>query len=133
MDDSRNKKRFEGNAGTAANRRRIGAIVHDDRGMASVEWHDAPEGEAQERPVLQIAGTPELTLKNDDVSYDPYARHAASLPKTSRGNTTRTDLRKLSEWIKMQRALEERKLRGDGDGDDGAGSAGSGDGGDEER
>ena len=132
MDDSRHKKQLELNAGTAANRRRIGTIVHDDRGMASVEWHDAPEGEAQERTVLQVAGTPELTLKNDDVSYDPYARHAASLPKTSRGNTTRTDLRKLSEWIKMQRALEERRLRGDGDGD-GDDGAGSGDGGDEER
>jgi hypothetical protein len=100
--------------GAAGNRRRIGLIVHDDRGQASVEWHDAPAGE--ERPVLEVLGNPKLTLKNEE-SYDPYSRHTASLPKTNPGNTTRTDLRKLSEWIKMKRELEERKLRGD-DGDD---------------
>lgn len=123
MDESHDKKRFEGNAGTAGNRRRIGTIVHDERGMASLEWHDAPEGEALERPVLQIVNTPELTLKDDEASYDPYARHGASLPKTTRGNTTRTDLRKLSEWIKMQRALEKRRLCGDDSGDDSGGDA----------
>ena len=117
VDQLRNKKRIEGKSGGAeANRRRIGLVVHDDRGQASVEWHDAPADE--ERPVLEVLGTPELALKNDDVSYDPYARHAASLPKTNPGNTTRTDLRKLSEWIKMKRALEERRLRGDVDEDE---------------
>jgi len=34
------------------------------------------------------------------------------------GTTSRTDLRKLSEWIKMKRELEERKLRGDSDTDE---------------
>jgi hypothetical protein len=111
VDESGKKKIIDGNSGGAAsNRRRIGMIVHDERGMASVEWHDVPRG-AVERPVLEILGSPELALKDDDVSYDPYARHAASLPKTNPGNTTRTDLRKLSEWIKMKRALEERKAR----------------------
>jgi len=98
-------------AASEAERRRIGLVVHDDRGQASVEWHDAPPD--YERPVLEVLGNPELTLKNDDVSYDPYSRHTASLPKLNPGNTTRTDLRKLSEWIKMKRELEERKLRGD--------------------
>jgi len=116
VDQPGNKKRIEGNSGRAeTNRRRIGLVVHDDRGQASVEWRDAPAD--LERPVLEILGTPELTLKNDDASYDPYARHAATLPKTSPGNTSRTDLRKLSEWIKMKRELEARKLRGDGAGD----------------
>ena len=80
--------------------------------MASVEWHDAPADE--QRPVLEVLGNPQLALKNEE-SYDPYARHTASLPKLNPGNTTRTDLRKLSEWIKMKRALEERKLRDDDD------------------
>ncbi|HEV2228916.1 MAG TPA: hypothetical protein VGR86_08155 [Steroidobacteraceae bacterium] len=117
MNGSGNKKRVEEKpVGPEANRRRIGLVVHDDRGQASVEWHDAPAD--FERPVLEILGNPELTLKNDDVSYDPYARHAASLPKTNPGNTTRTDLRKLSEWIKMKRAMEERKLHDDDDDDE---------------
>jgi len=113
VDESRKKKSAEGKSDASeSERRRIGMIVHDDRGMASVEWHDAPADEA--RPVLEILGNPKLTIK-DDASYDPYSRHAASLPKTNPGNTTRTDLRKLSEWIKMKRALEERRDRGDDD------------------
>ena len=82
--------------------------------MASVEWHDAPA--AERRPVLEILGNPQLTLESEE-SFDPYARHTASLPKLNPGNTTRTDLRKLSEWIKMKRELEERKLRDGGDDD----------------
>ena len=102
---------------SAANsdRRRIGVIVHDDRGMASVEWHDAPADE--QRPVLEVLGNPQLALEEDS-SFDPYARHTASLPKPNPGNTTRTDLRKLSEWIKMKRELEARKLRGGAGGAD---------------
>ena len=117
MHESGKKKTTEGNSGGAAtNRRRIGTIVHDDRGAASVEWHDAPPGE--ERPVLEILGGPGLTLKNDELSCDPYSRRTASPPTRSAGSTSRTDLRKLSEWIKLKRELEERKLRGDVDDDD---------------
>jgi hypothetical protein len=113
VDQSRNKKPMEENpGGTETNRRRIGMIVHDERGMASVEWHDAPSGE--ERPVLEVLGNPQLTLQPEE-TYDPYSRHTASLPKPNPGNTTRTDLRKLSEWIKMKRELEARKLRDDED------------------
>ena len=113
MDQSRDKKTTEPDSGgPEANRRRIGPIVHDDRGMASVEWHDAPAD--LQRPVLQVVANPPLAV-TDDASYDPYARHTATIPGTARGNTTRTDLRKLSEWIKMKRALEDRKLRGDPD------------------
>ena len=61
--------------------------------------------------MLEILGEPELALKEDDASYDPYARHHGDVrPGRARGNTTRTDLRKLSEWIKMMRALEDRRL-----------------------
>jgi hypothetical protein len=94
-------------------RRRIGLVVHDDRGQASVEWRDAPDD--YERPVLEVLGNPQLALKSEE-SYDPYARHTATYPRTGPGSTSRTDLRKLSEWIKMKRELEERKDR-DRDGD----------------
>jgi hypothetical protein len=90
-------------------RRRIGLVVHDDRGQASVEWRDAPDD--YQRPVLEVLGNPQLALKTDEESYDPYARHTATYPRTGPGSTSRTDLRKLSEWIKMKRELEERKDR----------------------
>jgi hypothetical protein len=89
-------------------RRRIGLVVHDDRGQASVEWRDAPDD--YERPVLEVLGNPQLAVKTEE-SFDPYARHTATYPRTGPGSTSRTDLRKLSEWIKMKRELEERKQR----------------------
>jgi hypothetical protein len=47
------------------------------------------------------------------VSHDPYMRIPEADRKRAPGQ--RTDLRKLSAWIKMMRSLEEAKLR---DGDD---------------
>ena len=87
-------------------RRRIGKVVHDDRGNASVEWQNAPSD--YERPVLEIQkdGRSE---RADENTFNPYAR---KVPRQSTGHTTRTDLRKLSEWIKQMRELEERKRNG---------------------
>ena len=95
-----------------AERRRIGQIVHDERGNAFVNWRDAPADET--RPVLEILGEPKLTLKAAEETFDPYARSRPprEAPRP-RGGTTRTDLRRLSEHIKLMRALEERKRRGD--------------------
>lgn len=114
MDDSSKKRQTQGTNGNAAEaeRRRIGTVVHDDRGNASVRWRDAPAD--YERPVLEILGEHKdhkLSIQSDE-SYDPYSRRPA---RTSTGNTSRTDLRKLSEWIKKMRELEERKRRGGGD------------------
>ena len=101
-----------------AERRRIGTIVHDDRGNASVRWRDAPE--TLERPVLEVLGDPGLALKPEQ-TFDPYAHTAErGTPRKSTGNTTRTDLRKLSEWIKLMRELEERKRNGGGGGGESA-------------
>jgi len=107
-------------------RRRLSRIVHDDRGNASVEWHDAPSD--YDRPKLEIesaTGTFRRLQAPDDLSlesqssFDPYASSRPVEPKPSkRGATTRTDLRKLSEWIKMKRELEERKLRSDSETDE---------------
>jgi len=102
-----------------AERRRIGKVVHDDRGNASVRWLDAPSD--YQRPVLELARDSAAARKSEE-SFNPYAHGAprstaSSTPTTatkrSTGNTTRTDLRKLSEWIKMMRELEERKRNGD--------------------
>ena len=93
-----------------AERRRVGAVVHDDRGNASVEWRAAPAN--HERPVLEVQREERLTLKTDETSYDPYAR---SRPVNG-GGARRTDLRRLGEWIKKMRELEERKRDGGGNG-----------------
>ena len=84
--------------------------MHDDRGNASVSWRDAPED--YERPVLELLGDPKLSVKSEE-TFDPYARGGMrrEAPRAS-GSTARTDLRKLSEWIKMMRALQERQRNG---------------------
>ncbi len=87
-------------------RRRIGTVVHDERGNASVSWRDAAAD--QQRPVLEILGEPKLTVKTEEETFDPYSRHRArSAPGAA--PRPRTDLRRLSEWIKMMRDLEARK------------------------
>ena len=86
-------------------RRRVGTVVHDDRGNASVSWRNAPGGEP--RDVLELLGGP-LSIKTDDNS-DPYARARADNKPKANSSTARTDLRKLSEHIKKMRELEERK------------------------
>lgn len=92
-------------------RRRLSRVRHDDRGNAYVEWIDAP-AELVERPKLEIQREPwELQLEEERNARNPYANDAGVARKT--GNTTRRDLRKLSEWIKMMRELEERKRAGD--------------------
>jgi hypothetical protein len=98
------------NAVPEAERRRIGKVVHDDRGNASWRFRDAPAD--HERPVLEVLGDPQMTVKGEE-TFDPYARPRA---RQSGGTTSRTDLRKLSEWIKMMRELEERKSRGEDEG-----------------
>lgn len=92
-------------------RRRLSRVRHDDRGNGYVEWIDAP-AELVERPKLEIQReSGELQLDEDRGARNPYSNDAGVARKT--GNTTRTDLRKLSEWIKMMRELEERKRAGD--------------------
>ena len=108
--DSSTKKSDGGQHGeqdSAGERRRLSRIRHDDRGNAYVEWVDAP-ADLIRRPKLEIQReSGELRLDTERSAYDPYANATGAGRKS--GNTTRTDLRKLSEWIKMMRELEERK------------------------
>jgi hypothetical protein len=101
-----------------AERRRIATVAHDERGNAFVNWRDAPAD--HERPVLEILGDNSLG-PTKDLSYDPYARTRAAResapPRKPAAGTTRTDLRRLSEHIKLMRALEERKRNGADDED----------------
>jgi len=98
----------------SANRRRVGRVVHDDRGAASVEWIDAPVN--QPRTILEIEDTVRAQRRLKSInekagskaprqdSFNPYQRvpgQAAAGPKR--------DLNKLSKWIKMMREIEERK------------------------
>jgi hypothetical protein len=76
-----------------AERRRLSRIVHDHKGNATVQWYDAPAD--YERPVFEI----------EETSPAPE--------KSAPGQ--RTDLRKLSAWIKMMRELEEAKKRNGND------------------
>ena len=83
--------------------------MHDDRGNASVKWEDAPAD--HERVVLEVLddGRSARGVEND---FNPYAQRVPR-ERGGTGNTTRTDLRRLSEWIKKMRELEERKRNRD--------------------
>src|SRR6266705_7212475 len=103
-----------------AERRHLSRVVHDHKGTAVVQWYDAPPD--YERPTFEIEGasaptthnrvldTGSLAIERDD-SHDPYMRVPEADSKRASG--TRTDLRKLSAWIKMMRSLEEAKKHRD--------------------
>lgn len=92
--------------------RRVAHVVHDDLGNARVEWQKIPDDRTGNfaRPNLTIEG------EGPDIGVDPYDRTVPSGRRDSQGTgTTRRDLRKLSEWIKLKREMEERKQRSDDD------------------
>jgi hypothetical protein len=104
-------------------RRRLSRIVHDHKGNATVEWIDAPadferqkfEIEGARLPAVppgHALGTGPLSVQADD-SHDPYTHIPEMEPRRAPGQ--RTDLRKLSAWIKMMRSLEEAKKARDED------------------
>jgi hypothetical protein len=110
----------------AGERRRMGKVVHDHKGTATVQWHDAPSD--YERVPLEIEGaregpqaprrtvqTGELALERED-NHNPYTMSAPADRKRDSG--TRTDLRKLSAWIKLMRQLEESKRNSGDDGNE---------------
>jgi len=105
------------------NRRRASQIVRDDLGNARVEWIDVGyAGVALERAPLSIVPTPprgdgaRLSVERDRGSgFDPYARVGAAHIPEARKAPVKRDLRKLGEWIKLKRELDERKAQDDHD------------------
>jgi hypothetical protein len=92
-------------------RRRISRIVHDDRGNASVDWLDAPSD--YKRPVFEIEGEESnpLSIQKARRTFNPY--ECTTPPEEKKAAAPRKDLKKLSEWIKQMRELEERKRKGE--------------------
>ena len=107
----------------AANRRRASQIVHDERGNARVEWIDAGyAGVPLERAPLAVEATPprgdsaKLTVERVRAKgFDPYARVGAAHVPESKKPPAKRDLRKLGEWIKLKRELDERRAQDDSD------------------
>lgn len=85
-------------------RRHLSRVVHDHKGTAVVEWLDAPSDYERQPFSLSVQG-------NEPASFDPYMRSTEA--ERTRAPGQRTDLRKLSAWIKMMRSLEEAKKNRD--------------------
>ena len=110
MDTSRKKLPAANTNVCDAERRRIGRIVHDDRGNASVNWQDAPSD--YKRPVFELQEEPgALAIQKAAKTFNPY--ESTTLPEAKKSAGPKKDLKKLSEWIKMMRDLEEKKRRGE--------------------
>ena len=100
-------------------RRRLGRVEHDHRGNARMEWALLPEDDAANRPVLEILEGDatrqpkayELKASAYKRGFEPYGRDAAAAP--AEAPCKPKDLRKLGEWLKMTRELEERRKRGE--------------------
>jgi hypothetical protein len=114
-----NRPQGQTDTATQVERRRLSRIVHDHKGNATVQWYDAPAD--YERPVFQIEDTGpsvkpngkelhtgSLSVESDDL-HNPYMHIPEAERKRAPGQ--RTDLRKLSAWIKLMRELEEAKKR----------------------
>lgn len=86
-------------------------VVHDDRGNASVRWRDAPGD--YERTKLELLNEGGPTPRSAQ-GCDPYFQRGVGNTLRSDGGgdqqpRRRTDLRRLSEHIKLMRELEARK------------------------
>ncbi|MGH8202832.1 MAG: hypothetical protein ACREVO_21110 [Steroidobacteraceae bacterium] len=100
---------------STSERRRLSRVRHDERGNAYVEWMDVP-ADLVKRPKLELEPAPgALQVEAPQSSGDPYSNRSGTARTKGSGNTTRTDLRKLSEWIKMMREHEDRKRNGGSD------------------
>jgi len=92
--------------------RRLGKIVHDHRGNASVEWVEAPAD--YKRPVFEIEGGQQAASPEKKPSgFNPYEHSVVNRNLDGQAKPAKRDLRKLSEWIKLMREIEERKSRGE--------------------
>jgi hypothetical protein len=87
--------------------------VHDERGNATLEWVEAPPADS-ERTTLSLEET--QPAYKPEQGYNPYEKNVRASKKPTEEPPPRPakrDLRKLSEWIKQMRELEERRRRGE--------------------
>lgn len=79
----------------------------------------APAPKQTQKAADKLAGKKPLQMaieRPKPAGFDPYARVGMGAQSNNEtGATSRRDLRKLSEWIKMKRDLEERRARGEFD------------------
>jgi hypothetical protein len=61
---------------------------------------------------LSVEGEKPLSIKQED-SFNPYDRKPGDRKKSEK--PVKRDLRKLSEWIKKMREIEDRKSKGEDD------------------
>jgi hypothetical protein len=128
MSDQKNYWGREEPSGAApsapAGQRRLSRVVHDERGNARVEWIEESAGKLLgDRVALEIVddgvdgrGTMTFNPRKVERGWNPYEQVGKSraAPAPDAGSTSiRKDLRKLGEWIKLKRELEERKARGE--------------------
>jgi hypothetical protein len=123
-------------------RRRVSRIVHDERGNARVEWVEVADERQHlfDRPQFEIDDSCQSPAANNSASgkspapkaqplsverqrssgFDPYQRvDTAGRTFNDRPKTSgKRDLRKLGEWLKIKREVEERRARGDTDDDE---------------
>jgi hypothetical protein len=97
---------------SSSERRRLGRIVHDERGNARVEWVTAPTD--TKRVALSLEET--QPIAKPDAGYDPYRKGPRPLRRNDpSARPAKRDLRRLSEWIKQMRSLDARRQQGDDD------------------
>lgn len=65
--------------------------------------------DATQRNLPRLELAPELLDPEHASGYNPYERDPGGKPRAFTGTTQRTDLRKLSEWIKLQKQVEAQK------------------------
>lgn len=93
-------------------RRRLGRIVHDERGQASVEWERLDGDEARApRVALAIVEDASPTARSLRLSsaaggVNPYDRGVEARRDGGGKARSPADLRKLDAWIKQRRAVE---------------------------
>jgi hypothetical protein len=102
-------------------RRKLGRIIRNERGGATMEWTTYTEQDAAERVVLQVLETPAdgnysvvptqgTPAPDAKPGHQPYGTPAARESDEAAPRRP-SDLRKLSEWIKLTRKVESAKRK----------------------
>lgn len=102
-------------------RRQLGRVEHDHLGNARMEWAPLSDRAANDRQVLALldgaeakAAQPLAIDRDHSRGFEPYGSGRTSAFEPPRETPRKPkDLRKLGEWLKMTRELEERRKRGE--------------------